>query len=276
MNVFSGPAHDLVSCFLEEVDRRLPGELTGLFLHGSVVWGEFFAGSDLDFVALWDQLPADERLDEIQAAHEQVLRQFPTPTFDGFHCTAADLAASPASIDDRPVIYEGSFNAKGRTDINLVTWHELALGPVIIRGQVPEIYTNLPELLAFTRNNLDTYWRGIADQVAAAGVTTVGEQDDAVAWIALGAARLHHLLSQQELTSKSGAGRYIIERLDVRWAPIAQEALRIREDPDSPSLYTDHGKRGQDTHDLLTWFIEDGLALPAHPVGERDIAVDAS
>lgn len=254
-------AHDLVDCFLEEIDRRLPGELTDLFLHGSIVWGEFFPGSDLDFVAVWDHLPTGDRLDQLSAAHEKVLRRFPKPAFDGFHCTAADLAASPASIEHRPVFYEGTFNTKGRNDINLVTWHELARGPLVIRGQVPEIYTDLAELLDFTSTNLDTYWRGIADQVEAAGVAALGEQDEAVAWIVLGAARLHHLLSTHDLTSKSGAGRYIIDRLDRRWAPIASEALRIREHPGAPSLYTDDGMRGLDTCDLLIWLIKDGLAL---------------
>jgi predicted nucleotidyltransferase len=273
MKVPSEPVNDLVACFLEEVERRMPGELTGLFLHGSIVWGEFFPGSDIDFVAVWEQLPAGERLDELEEAHARVKHRFPSPAFDGFHCTAADLAASPATIEYRPVFYEGAFNDKGTIDINLVTWHELALGPVVIRGQVPDVYTSLPELLDFTRTNLDTYWRGTADQVKAAGVKAVGEQDDAVAWIALGAARLHHLLSQRTLTSKSGAGRYIIERLDARWAPIAQEALRIRERPDTPSLYIDHGERGQDTYDLLVWLVEDGLTLRPQAEGERDAVV---
>jgi hypothetical protein len=77
-----------------------------------------------------------------------------------------------------------------------VTWHELALGPVVVRGEVPEVSR---------------------------------------AW---GAAR-HHLLSQHRITSKSGAGRYVVEHLDARWSPIAEEALRIRERPGTPSLYDD-------------------------------------
>ncbi|MGL4298679.1 MAG: nucleotidyltransferase domain-containing protein [Candidatus Neomicrothrix subdominans] len=271
MKVPQEPVHDVVACFLEEVDRRMPGELTGLFLHGSIVWGEFFPGSDIDFVAVWEQLPAGERLDDLREAHAFVQQRFPSPTFDGFHCTAADLAASPATIEHRPVFYEGAFSDQGSIDINLVTWHELALGPVVLRGQVPGVYTSLPELFDFTRTNLDTYWRGIADQVSAAGVKAVGKNDDAVAWITLGAVRLHHLLSQHRLTSKSGAGRYVIERLDERWAPIAQEALRVRERPDTPSLYADHGERGQDTYDLLVWLIENGLTLPTHADAGVDV-----
>ncbi|SEC93125.1 hypothetical protein SAMN04489844_3281 [Nocardioides exalbidus] len=249
---------DLVDCFLEEVDRRFPGQLSGLFLHGSIVWGEFFPGSDADFVAVWQRLPAADRLADLAEAHAAVRERFATPTFDGFHCTAADLAASPSGVGTRPVFYEGRFDEHGTLDINPVTWHELALGPVVLRGEVPPVHTDDAELRDFTRRNLDTYWRGIAEQTAGEGVREIGGSDEAVAWIALGAPRLHHLLAEHSLTSKSGAGRYVIDRLDERWTPIAEEALRIRERPDTPSLYDDPVRRGQDTHDLLTWVVEDG------------------
>ncbi|RYB92082.1 hypothetical protein EUA93_18480 [Nocardioides oleivorans] len=255
------PPHvqELLDGFLDEVDRRFPGELTGLFLHGSIVWGELFLGSDVDFVAVWEQLPTGDRLAALAEAHARVAERFATPTFDGFHCTAADLAASPTGTGTRPVFQQGAFDEQGTLDINLVTWHELALGPVVVRGRVPPIHTDLDELLAFTRANLDTYWRGIAEQTAGgAGVEEIGRSDEAVAWIALGAPRLHHLLRTHALTSKSGAGRYVIERLDARWSPIAEEALRVRERPGTESLYDDPVRRGQDTHDLLTWIVEDG------------------
>ena len=247
---------DLTDHFLHEVDRRLPGRLTGLFLHGSICWGEFFCGSDI--VGVWNHLPKGDKLLHLQAAHQSTKKQFPMPTFDGFHCIATDLASSPTTIPHRPVFFQNSFDLQGKIDINLVTWHELAERPVIIRGQVPPIYTDLDELIAFTRENLNTYWRGIAQQIGNADIDAFGKQDDAITWVTLGAARLHHLLSTGKLTSKSGAGRYIIDSLDPRWHKIAREALRLREDPASAGLYDDPTARGHETHALLAWLLQDG------------------
>jgi hypothetical protein len=254
------PVSELTALFLREVDARLPGRLKGLLLHGSICWGEFFPGSDVDFVGLWDELPSGDELNLLRAAHHATKEQAPVPTFDGFHCTAADLAASPAKITHRPVFYQGEFAAEGQIDINLVTWHELAERGIAVRGEVPPIFTNLTELLDFTRDNLDTFWRGISKQINDGGVA-LGKHDASVALVGLGPARLHHLLRTKTLTSKSGAGRYVREQLDPRWNLIARESLRIREEPDAPSLYAESDQRGHDAAELLYWLIDDGLAL---------------
>lgn len=259
MDELPKPVQEVTVAFTEEIDRRLPDQLTGLFLHGSLCWGEFFPGSDIDFVSVWEELPTGASLDQLREAHEATLGRVPSPVFDGFHCTAADLASDPAEVASRPVFYEGTFDPQGTIDINLVTWHELAERPVIVRGDVVEVHTDLPALIAFTRENLNTYWRDVLRQIDDAGAEAVGVQDSAIAWVALGAPRLHHVLARNGLTSKSGAGRYVIDSLAPRWTQIASEALRLRETPDRPSLYCDNGQRGRDMRDLLAWILEDAV-----------------
>ncbi|MGX6606465.1 hypothetical protein ACWKSP_30705 [Micromonosporaceae bacterium Da 78-11] len=254
------PVSELTTLFCREVDDRLPGRLTGLFLHGSLCWGEFFPDSDIDFVGVWDDIPVGGDLELLEAAHRVTRDRFPLRTFDGFHCTPADLAASPVAIAHRPVFFRNAFDRAGTIDINLVTWHELAERGITVRGDLPTVYTDLAELLEFTRHNLDTFWRGIAQQVDDGNVAELGAHDASVAFLGLGPARLHHLLVTGELTSKSGAGRYVRDSLDPRWSLIAQESLRLRENPDTTSMYADPAHRGRDAGELLHWLIDDGVA----------------
>lgn len=246
--------------FLDEVDARLPGRLTGLFLHGSLCWGEFFDGSDVDFVGLWDRLPGGVDLQALEEAHLATRRRHPRTVFDGFHANAEDLAVPPSQVGPRPVFFRSHFTARGGLDINPVTWHELAERAVVVRGALPPIRCDREELRAYTAANLDDYWRGELVRVVADGPTVAGSAEN-VAWVTLGVARLRHLLDTGELTSKSGAGRYVLERLDQRWHRLATEALRVREHGPGDAQYDDPAVRGRDLIAFLAWAL-DGQRSP--------------
>ena len=98
----SRPVQDLTNAFLDEVDNRLPDRPSGLFLHGSLCWGEFFKASDADFVAVWDVLPSGVNLDLLGDAHRATKERFPSLVFDGFHCAADDLRSNPSNIESVP------------------------------------------------------------------------------------------------------------------------------------------------------------------------------
>lgn len=254
---------EVTTHYLREVDRAVPGLVTGLYLHGSICWGEFYPESDVDFVAVLAHRPGPDEMRALELVQASVAG-VSSRDFDGFHCVASDLAKPAAECPPLPVFYQGKFQEHGDLDVNPVTWHELAERGITIRGPEPAdlgIHTDAAELREFTRNNLDTYWRNMSERLNQAGDEEIGTEDWETRWCVIGVARLHHLLTTGELTSKSGAGRYAVEHLPEEWQRIGREALRLRENPDSASLYPSLLDRGRDTRSFVAWTVEDGVAL---------------
>ncbi|HET9946170.1 MAG TPA: nucleotidyltransferase domain-containing protein, partial [Actinomycetes bacterium] len=181
----------VVERFLDEIDGRAPGLVEGLYLHGSLGFGEYHPGrSDVDFVAVLSRRATAGDLDALRAAHAGVATAFPaTPDLDGIHLLAEDLQRPPPDCPDVPTVHAKRFDPAGRLEVNPVTWHGLASHGVTVRGAPGAelgVWTDDAVLREFTRTNLDTYWRGRLGQVAAdpagASEPRVGE------WCVLGVA----------------------------------------------------------------------------------------
>ncbi len=250
--------------FLELIDASAPGLVTGLYLRGSLGFGEYFAGaSDVDFTAVLADRPDDARLGALAAAHAVVHDAHPRPHFDGFHLLIADLAGPPDHCPDLPVMFDGTFRPAERMDVNPVSWHELTRHGIVIRGRrltQADVWTDDTALRAYSHANLTAYWTPLAERLRAQPATAA--TPEAAAWCVLGVSRLHHLLATGALTSKSGAGRYALATFGSQWQPIVAEALRARERPHAASSYNrDPTARGRDTTAFTQMVIQAGLAL---------------
>jgi hypothetical protein len=250
--------------FVELVHEGMPGMLEGLYLHGSIGFGEWYAArSDIDYVAVLGHRPDDAELALLRQAHDELGRTFPRPAFDGFHCTWEDLRRAPDVCPAVPCTQEGRFHAAGRHGVDPVTWHELAWHGVRLRGPALAdtiVWTDVPVLRQHTRDNLAGYWAESLDALRQ-------RPDDAgrpetVAWFVLGTSRLHHLLATGRLTSKTGAGLYAEQVFDERWHPLVGEALSWRV-VGAVSPDYDPDRAAKDLVDFTEHVVSDGLALPA-------------
>lgn len=259
-------AADVTSQFLLLIDASAPGLVEGLYLRGSLGFGEYFDGqSDVDFTAVLATWPDAGQLDALTAAHAAVYAAHQHPRFDGFHLLPEHLARKPEECPDLPCMFDGTFHSTGRFDVNPVSWHELARYGIAVRGPAltsAAVWTDAAALRAFTHGNLTSYWSGVVEALVAnpdeAGTPA------AAAWCVLGVSRLHHVLATGQMTSKSGAGRHALTAFGTQWHPIVHEALRAREHPAEPSAYhPDPGARARDTTAFTVMAIDAGLALGA-------------
>ncbi|GAA3377360.1 hypothetical protein GCM10020367_52740 [Streptomyces sannanensis] len=252
------------STFLAAIDASAPGLVEGLYLCGSLGFGEFFPErSDVDFVAVLAERPDRAALEALAEAHEIVRREHPRPFFDGFHAVRDDLAKPPEQCPDLPCTQAGVFKGAGRFSVNPVTWHELVRHGVKVRGPVlteSEVWTDDAALRAFSHGNLSSYWSGVHEALVKS--PEEAGDPDAAEWCVLSVSRLHHLLATGSLTSKSGAGRYALAAFESRWHSIILEALRVRESTGASSAYDGvPGHRASDTIAFTAMVVEAGLAL---------------
>ncbi|HVX45846.1 MAG TPA: aminoglycoside adenylyltransferase domain-containing protein [Mycobacteriales bacterium] len=253
--------YEISEYFLAAADERVPGLIDGLYLHGSVIYGDFWPGcSDVDFVSVLSHRPDAAEVEALRDAHHAVADRYPRPHFDGSHLLASDLAAAPDSCPEVPGTLERDFQPRARFGVSLVTWHELADGGITVRGDLSalQIWTDVAALQAFSRENLHSYWklrleqlRDVPDEVAAG--------EFAVPWFVLGVTRLHHVLATGRQTSKTGAGEYALGEFDERWHPIVTDALRLRHTGIRPSRPA--AAVARDNRDYTAMVIDSALAL---------------
>jgi hypothetical protein len=238
------PPHEVrtvCDAYLAAVDDALPGLVEGLYLHGSLGFGEWYSGrSDVDFVAVSSRGPDPAEVRVLERLHERLGETFPWPSYDGFYATWDDLAAPAGRCPDVPCILRGDWRDKGIFDVHVVTWHELARHGVTIRGprlEDVEIWTDQPALRSYTHDNLATYWLD-----GAAGLSRFpaeAARGDVMAWFVLGIPRLHHLLATDRLTSKNGAGAHAVAVFGERWRPLVTEALAYRATGERAGMLSD-------------------------------------
>ena len=253
----------VTSQHLDLVDEALPGLVEGLYLHGSIGFGEWYDGrSDVDFVAVTADRPDEATTALLREVHARVGESFPRPSYDGLYVTWADLARPPADCPDVPGTLAGKWRI-GRVDLNPVTWHELAWHGVQVRGPAldgVDLWTDTSALRAYSAANLRSYW---AEQVPLLRQhPEEAGRPDIVAWFVLGVPRLHHTLVTGRLTSKDGAGHHAVATFGERWRPVVAEALTYRALGEPSGMYDGQEARlAEEVTAFAELALESGLAI---------------
>jgi hypothetical protein len=261
----------VTAAHVELLGERLPGLLEGLHLHGSIGFGgEFFAGSDIDFVAVATRRPTEADIEVLRQVHAALDRRWPEPAYDGFYIIESDLAGRPQDVPEGPGVLHQWFDVGTHSDVRHITWRELRDHGITLRGKALrdlQIWSDDSALHASTLENLDTFWRSQLE--AMEHHPREASLPQAAEWGALGAARLVHLLVTGTQTSKSGAGRWA-RGAYPHHREIVEEGLRVRERPDDPSTYAaDPDRRRRDLVALMTEVIADGVARTSPPLTDR-------
>jgi hypothetical protein len=179
------------------VDRRLEqvpvvgalaevssGQLTGLYVAGSVASGDFCPGiSDIDAVALLETSPDRVAREAITARHRRLVRDVPGGA--DLHCVYVPraTAASPALKH-----WTWAFDELFRRPLSGIGRAELLADPVVVLGPAPSTWLEPmgpDDIRSAARTELTGYWRKAVrkraiweqDVYVDHGVTTVARAD---------------------------------------------------------------------------------------------------
>jgi hypothetical protein len=232
------PVAAALSTWLAAHDEAAPGTIEGLYVVGSVALDDWTPHSDIDVVAVVADPSDPDLFDDLGAAHVRV-RERVDVAIDGPYVAWGDLVV-PAMAIQRPWVLDGEYRVDGESfEINPITWYTLATHGIPMRGVEPSrigVAGDVEERRAWVAENLDTYWRGVG-QTLAAGLAESSETEwggELLEWVALGVARMLYTFETGAVISKSGAGRWAARRVPDH-AEVFDRAVEVRAEPSTVS-----------------------------------------
>lgn len=273
------PAGQIAEDLLARLDHALPGRIEGFYVVGSACMGAFRPGrSDLDFVAVVDRELSRRELVRLGAVHlgrwtstlvrDVAIRRSWPFVCNGFYLRNGDLARSPLEVTPLAGHVSGRFRIAEREgfDVNPITWRVLARHGIARRGPGRErlrVHADSAELRAWTRGNLNSYWRRWVARARRPGpsrATVLGRRF--IAGGVLGAPRLHYTLAVGEIASKENAGVYALSAFEPRWRPVIEDALAYWRGAPPGSRYQRHpARRRRDAAEFVSVVIDAGNGL---------------
>ena len=228
------PVRDALESWLAAHDEVAPHTIEGLYLVGSVALDDWTPHSDVDVVGVVAD-PSDPDLFDDLAAANALVRERTNIAIDGPYVAWGDLVVPPVAVH-RPWVLDGDYHVDGESfEINPVTWYTLATYGIAVRGEARDrlgVYLDAADRRSWVAENLDTYWRSVAEALAA-GVADSDELEwggEILEWVALGVARMFYTFETGDVISKSGAGRWAAERIPPHEL-LFRRAVEVRVEP---------------------------------------------
>lgn len=238
--------------------------IESIYLYGSVALADYIEGtSDIDFVAIVRERPAEADIQAIAEAHQEVEQECPEVDIMGMYILAQELG-QPYDEKRTPItFYNKQVHSNGLgADMNPVTWWILKHYGIRVYGEEQAMSFDTPsqELVAYVIDNLNSYWMGWIERLEQMQAVSAQDPallqtkqlDDAVEWCALGMLRQLYTLKEHRIKSKVQAGQYGLMIIPEEWHCIIQEAIWIKQlRPDRH--YEDDAERLSDLIRLLRY-----------------------
>jgi predicted nucleotidyltransferase len=233
--------YDSVNCLLEllilELQVILKGNLTGIYLYGSLVWGDFDEQvSDIDILTVTEKFINQEEFNALHKMHEQLIRQYPKwhDRIEIAYVAKDGLITFKDKKYKIAVISPGeAFNIKEAGLDWLINYYLIQEQSMILFGPAPASMITPISQTEFISNVKDQAleWRNWIEHTKG----SVGYQFYAVLTIC----RAMYTIHRGAQASKSVAGNWAKNEYP-KWAHLIDQSLAYRTQPNTPRYDDSH------------------------------------
>lgn len=266
MNYIPEKAKEVINTHINMIESKLPDFLEGYYLYGSITLGAFDYGlSDIDFIAVVKRKITDADIDILKEIHGNMQRKFRKTILDGMYVTRDDLELD-RSENSCLRFNDGKFYGFRKFDRNSIDAYQIKKYGITIKGPEIESYiftVNWDILIHNMRDNLNTYWLNwINDCEKFLSVRYVGlfVSLKMIEWGVLGISRLYYTFKENDITSKAGAGEYVLRTVPQKWHKIIKESMRLRKG-NKKSYYNSIFERRNDALAYIKYIIQESNRL---------------
>lgn len=215
------------------VQLVLKSNIIGVYLIGSAVLNDWHYGkSDIDFIVIVNNSILKANITLLEKQIKTLEAKYSNVKFEILYIPISILGKCKEKVE--PILaYHDKKHSMSYFNFNPVTWYSLEKYGVVICGRPVDelsIKTTKDELSAYVYENVNTYWATWA--ASAAKIFSIkgilSFTDWAVEWCVCGLSRMYYTLQEKDITSKSGAVEYMLNKSPHEYQKILKEAQAIR------------------------------------------------
>lgn len=227
----------LLAEYLSLLDQKLPGFISSCYIQGSIALDAFNERlSDIDMVAFLSRGWTESDLARLKEVHQTIRAKYPRWKLEVLYLEWPGQTQPERVVTPFLQYLDGQFDLINDFELNDVTWWVLKNRGITLRGPAPHdlgYAVDWQALIAGMHHNHNTYWAQFTTNPRRLAYMVL---DEGFQWAVMGVLRQYYSFKENDITSKTGAGRYALEHFPQKWHRLIQEAINLRESA-RPSLY---------------------------------------
>lgn len=268
MNQIPGKVKEIIDEHIAMIESSLPNSLEAYYIYGSISLGGFDYGlSDIDFITILKRKTTETDIDILKKIHNDMQKKFSKTILDGMYLLKDDIESLKSKREIPCLRFnDGEYKGIKTFDRNSIDAFELKKYGITIKGQEIE---NLEYIVDFDilinkmRDNLNTYglnWYNRCRKFPSLNYIALFLAERTVEWGVLGVSRLYYTFKESNITTKVGAGEYVLQTVPHKWHKIIKESMRLRKGK-KKSYYNSIFERRNDALGYIDYIIKESNSI---------------